>query len=115
LERAQVISESQSHRWRPLLIALHAIARVQPQGPMRAMEVVIEELQVHQCIEGGILFGESVRLAGKGIEPITESSVESFEMHRSRSSRCLTVCVKLSVWGTTKRGRPRLPVRIGWR
>src|SRR6266571_973902 len=63
---------------------MHAIARLQPQGPMRAMEVVIEELQVHQRIEGGIAFGESVRLAGQGIEPITESSVESFDMHRSR-------------------------------
>src|SRR6266581_8405280 len=40
---------------------MHAIARLQPQGPMRAMEVVIEELQVHQRIEGGIPFGESVR------------------------------------------------------
>ncbi len=63
---------------------MHAIASLQPQGPMRAMEVVIEELQVHQRIEGGIPFGESVCLAGKGIEPITESSVESFDMHRSR-------------------------------
>ena len=79
-----MISYLQSHRWGPLLIAMHAIASLQPQGPMRAMEVVIEELQVHQRIEGGIPFGESVRLAGQGIEPITESSVESFDMHRSR-------------------------------
>src|SRR2546421_13122124 len=51
---------------------------------MRAMEVVIEELQVHQCIEGSIAFGESVRLAGKGSEPIAQGPVESFDMHGPR-------------------------------
>jgi len=48
---------------------------------MRPMEVVIEELQVQECIEGGIPFGEGMGLAGEGIEPITQSAVKSFHMH----------------------------------
>src|SRR6266849_4604313 len=48
---------------------------------MRPMEVVIEELQVQECIEGGIPFGEGMRLAGEGIEPITQRAVKSFHMH----------------------------------
>ncbi len=45
---------------------------------------MVEELPVPQRIEGGIPFGKSVRLARKGIEPIAQSAVESFDMHRSR-------------------------------
>ncbi len=45
------------------------------------MEIVIEELQVHKPVSGGIAFGEGVCLAGKGIEPITQGAVEPFDMH----------------------------------
>src|SRR5712692_9435597 len=50
---------------------------------MSPMEVVIEELQAHQGIEGDIAFGEGMRLAGEGVEPITQSAVEPFDMHRA--------------------------------
>ena len=79
-----MIGQSQSHRRRPLLVAMHAIDSREPQGLMRPMEIVIEELQAHQRIPGGIAFGESVRLAGEGIEPITQGAVESFDMHGAR-------------------------------
>ena len=79
-----MIGHPQSHRRRPLLIAMHAIVSREPQGLMRPMEIVIEELQAHQRIPGGIAFGESVRLAGEGIEPITQGAIEAFDMHRAR-------------------------------
>ena len=50
---------------------------------MGPMEVVIEELQTHACIASGIAFGEGVRLAREGIEPITQCPVEPFDMHGS--------------------------------
>lgn len=49
---------------------------------MSPMEVVIEQLQAHQGIPGDITFGEGVRLAGEGIEPITQGTIEPFHMHR---------------------------------
>src|SRR5438128_1744335 len=78
-----MIGQPKSHRWRPVLIATHAISTRQPQGPMGSMKVVIEELQAHQCIPGVIAFGEGVRLAREGIEPITQGAVEPFHMHRT--------------------------------
>ncbi len=51
---------------------------------MRAMEIVIEELQAHQRIKGGIAFSESVRLAGKGSQPVAQSPVEPFDMDGPR-------------------------------
>ena len=45
---------------------------------MSPMKVVIEEVQAYKRIA----FGESVRLAGQSIEPITQGPLESFDMHR---------------------------------
>lgn len=78
-----MIGQPQSHRGRAVMIAMNAtIGNRQPQGPMSPLEVVIEELQAHQRIPSGIAFGEGVRLAGEGLEPITQDAVESFDMHR---------------------------------
>jgi hypothetical protein len=63
------------------MIAIHAIGKRQPQGPMSPMEVMVEKLQAHQRIERGIPLGESVCLAGEGIEPIAQRPVEPFDMH----------------------------------
>ena len=65
------------------MIAMHSIPTRQPQSLMSSLEVVIEELQADQGIPGGIPFGERVRLAGEGIEPITQGPVEPFHMHRA--------------------------------
>ncbi len=76
-----MIGQPQSHRRRSVVIATHAIGKRQPQGPMGSMKVVIEELQAHERIPGGIAEGFGVRLAGEGIEPIAQGTVESFDMH----------------------------------
>src|SRR6266849_2337097 len=76
-----MIGQPQDHRRRPLVIATHPILTRQPQGPMSPMEVVIEELQAHERVPGGIAFGEGVRLAGEGVEPITQGAIESFDMY----------------------------------
>ncbi len=78
-----MIGQPQGHRWRAVVIATRAIPTRQPQGLMSPMEGVIEELQAHEPIPGGIPFGEGVRLASKGIEPIAQGAVESFDMHRA--------------------------------
>ena len=65
-----MISQSQNHRLRPLVIAMHTIASRQLQSLLRPMEVVIEQLQAHERVPSGIAFGEGVRLAGESIEPI---------------------------------------------
>src|SRR6266566_9380412 len=51
---------------------------------MSPMEVMIEQLQTHKRIESGIPLGESVCLAGEGIEPIAQRPVEPFDMDRTR-------------------------------
>ena len=76
-----MIGQPKSHRRRSVVIAAHPMRTRQPQRVMGSREVVIEELQAHQRIEGGIAFGEGVRLAGEGIEPIASGSVESFDMN----------------------------------
>ncbi|GAC1553919.1 MAG: hypothetical protein NVS2B2_06580 [Ktedonobacteraceae bacterium] len=58
------------------------IANRHPQSPMGSLKVVIEELQAHQRIPSGITFGEGMRLAGEGTQPITSGTVEPFDMHR---------------------------------
>ncbi len=63
------------------MITTYAIRKGHPQGPMGSMKVVIEELQAHEGIPGRIAFGESVRLAGERIEPITQGAIEPFHMH----------------------------------
>src|SRR5205807_2305874 len=83
-ERPAVISQSQSHRWRAVVIATHTLDQRQPQGRMGAMKVVIEQLQADEGIEGGIAFGKGVRFAGERIEPVAQSPVESFDMHGAR-------------------------------
>src|SRR5262249_54523800 len=60
LERPAMIGQPQGHRWRPVVIAMHALPSRQPQSSMSPMKVVIEELQAHECIPGGIPFGERV-------------------------------------------------------
>jgi hypothetical protein len=77
-----MIGQLQSHRRRPAVIAMHALPTRQPQSLMGPMKVVIEELQAYKRIPGRIAFGESVRLAGLSIEPITQGRIESFDMHR---------------------------------
>src|SRR2546426_2289917 len=81
LERPAMIGQPQSHRRRPVVITMHAIRKRHPQGPMGSMKVVIEELQAHERIPGRIAFGEGVRLAREGIEPITQGAIEPFHMH----------------------------------
>jgi hypothetical protein len=81
LERPAMIGQPESHRRRPLVIAIHAIGKRQPQGPMSPMEVMVEQLQVHERIESGIPLSERVCLAGEGIEPIAQRPVEPFDMH----------------------------------
>ncbi len=76
-----MIGQPQNHRRRSVVIAMHPIRTRQPQSLMGSMEVVIEDLQAHQRIEGGIAFGEGMRLAGEGIEPIAQGAVKSFDMH----------------------------------
>ena len=58
-----MIGQPQGHRWRAVVIATHAIPTRQPQGLMSPMEVVIEELQPHERIPGGIAFGKGTRNA----------------------------------------------------
>ena len=53
------------------MIATQAIGNREPQGLMRSMEIVIEELQAHQGIPGVIAFGKRVRLACESIQPIS--------------------------------------------
>ena len=66
------------------MIPRHAtLGNREAQSPMSPMKVMIEELQAHQRIEGGIAFGEGMRLARESSEPITQGSVESFDMHRA--------------------------------
>lgn len=84
LERPAMIGQPESHRRRPLVIAIDAIGTRQPQSPMSPMEVMVEQLQTHERIEGGIPLGESVRLARESIEPIAQRPVEPFDMHRTR-------------------------------
>ena len=124
-----MIGQPQNHRRRSLVIAMHSIPTQRPQSLMSSLEVVIEELQAHERIPGGIAFGKRMGLAGERIEPIMQGAVESFDMHRASwlhprpsaaristdnsrpcSSRCLTVCINVTVSGTTNGGRPRLPV-----
>jgi len=62
------------------------------------MEIVIEELQAHQRIPSGIAFGESVRLAGEGIEPI---------MQDARLSHTLIVSYLCPVISSAARKLPR--------
>jgi hypothetical protein len=47
-----MICQPQSHRRRPVVIAMHALPSRQQPRPMSPMKVVIEELQAHECIEG---------------------------------------------------------------
>ncbi len=63
------------------MIVMHARPSKQSQGPMIPLEVVIEELQPDQGVEGGIAFGEGVCLAREGVEAIAQGPVESFDMH----------------------------------
>src|SRR5205823_1814676 len=85
LERPAMIGQLQSHRRRAVVIPTQTtIGKRQPQSPMSSLKVVIEELQAHQCIPSVIAFGEGVRLAGEGIEPIAQGAVESFDMHGAR-------------------------------
>src|SRR5437667_6030527 len=79
-----MIGQPESHRRRPLVIAIHPIGTRQSQGSMSPMEVMIEQLQTHKRIERGIPLGESVCLAGEGIEPIAQRPVEPFDMDRTR-------------------------------
>jgi len=44
MKRPEMIGQPQSHGRRPLVIAMEVIPTRQPQGPMRPMEVVIEQL-----------------------------------------------------------------------
>lgn len=50
---------------------------------MSPMEVLIEELQADQRIPRGIPFGKGMRFASEGIEPITESAVNSLDVNRT--------------------------------
>ncbi len=75
-----MIGHSQSHGWRPVVIAMHSVPKRQAQGTMSPMKIVIEELQAHECIPGGVPFGKGMGLAGERIEPIAQGPVEPFHM-----------------------------------
>ena len=79
-----MIGQPQSHRRRSVVIPMHTFSPGLLQGLMGPLKVVIEELQADQRIPGLISFGEGVRLAREGIEPIPQSAVEPFHMHRAR-------------------------------
>ena len=66
-----------------MVVTTPAIGERQLQSSMGSMKVVIEQLQVHERIPGGIAFGEGMRLAGEGTQPITQGAVEPFHMHRT--------------------------------
>ncbi len=76
-----MISQPQSHRRRAVMIARAPATNKQPQGTMGSMEIVIEDLQVHEPIPGGIAFSERMRLASEGIEPIAQRPIEPLHMH----------------------------------
>src|SRR2546423_15457983 len=78
-----MIGQPQSHRRRSVVIAMHAIGSRQSQSLMSSMEVVIEELQAHECIPGSITEGFGVCFAGEGIEPIAQGPIEPFHVHRA--------------------------------
>ena len=78
-----MIGQPQSHRRRSVVIPMQTFSSRQPQGLMGPLKVAIEELQADQRIPGLIPFGEGVRLAREGIEPIPQSAVEPFHMHRA--------------------------------
>src|SRR5260370_34113248 len=100
---------------------------------MSPMEVVIEELQTDQCIPRGVPFRKGMGFARKGIEPITQSAVNTLNVSRTGLGNEVaqsgtnaqrkgafhahpgggTVCVKHTFAGTASRGRPRLPERTG--
>jgi len=50
---------------------------------MSAVEVVVKELQVHQSVPRRIPLGEGMGLAGEGVEPIAQHSIEPLHMDSS--------------------------------
>lgn len=82
-----MISQSQSHGRRALLIAMDSVRYPQwlAQSAMSPMEIVIEDLQTNEGIPRRIPFGKGVGLAGQGIEPITQRSIEPFQVRGSGS------------------------------
>src|SRR5947208_941091 len=81
LKRPAMISQLESHRGRSMVIAMHSILLRQSQGLMRSLEVVIEDLQAHERVKGGIPLSERVCLAGECIKPIAQGTIESLHMH----------------------------------
>ena len=79
-----MIGQPQSHGRRPMLITTHPIDQRQPQGSVSSMKVVIKQLQAHERIPSVIAFGKGVRLAGEGIESVTQGTIESFDMYGAR-------------------------------
>lgn len=123
-----MIGQPQSHRRRPVLIAMLSHPSRQPQGLMYPLEVVIEELQPDQGIEGGIAFGEGVRLARKCIEPfdmhrpgwLHAYSQCGSDLHREESSMLITMLDRLCqgdrLWHDQRRTPPfarQHPLAIG--
>jgi hypothetical protein len=47
-----MISHSQGHRWRPLVIAMRPVPKRQEPRAMSPMKIVIDYLQAHERIEG---------------------------------------------------------------
>ncbi len=77
-----MISHAQSHCWRPMAIAMHAVVpKRQAQGAMSSMKIVIKELQTHQCIPRRVALGKRMRLTSEGTQPITQRSIEPLHMH----------------------------------
>jgi hypothetical protein len=76
-----MIRHSQSHRWRPMLLAMYPLPKQQAQGAMSPLKIVIEELQANECIPGHVPFGKRMGLARERIEPIAQGAVEPFHMH----------------------------------
>jgi hypothetical protein len=78
-----MIRHSQSHRWRPLLLAMYPLPKQQAQGAMSPLKMVIEELQANECIPGHLPFGKRMGLARERIEPIAQRAARPFHMHRA--------------------------------
>jgi hypothetical protein len=47
---------------------------------MGTYPVVLKEVQVDKCIPGGVTFGEGMGFASEGVEPISEGTVNPFNM-----------------------------------
>jgi hypothetical protein len=135
LERPEMICQPQGHRRRPVVRAMHTLPSRQQPRPMSPLKVVIEERprpRVHRRLASRLAnacvlrvrapsrsrnapLSRSTCTVPAGPIPAPSAARISTDSSRPCASRCLTVCVNVTVAGTTHAGRPRLPVNRRWR